>query len=148
MWLFDIPWLDHFNLSLSIISCLCSGDTCFSLGISLSCIFVTVSDLFYCEFFETFVILLEVLLPINSPVASAVFWRTLFEEVLSASVAGCLAWSSSLEYCSVNHTSINVNSELKVFKNIKFLVKYLVTDQMTYWEETYTRLLNLDDNCC
>ena len=56
--------------------------------------------------------------------------------------------SSSLEYWSVNHTSINVKSELKVFKNIKFLVKYLVTNQMTYWEETYTRLLNLDDNCC
>ena len=43
-----------------------------SLGISLSCSFVTVSELFCCEFFETFVILSAILLPIKSPVASAV----------------------------------------------------------------------------
>ena len=29
--------------------------------------------------------------------------------------------SSGLEFWSVNHTSIHDNSELKVFKNIKFL---------------------------
>ena len=44
-----------------------------SLGISLSCSFVTVSELFCCEFCETFVILSAILLPIRSPVASAVF---------------------------------------------------------------------------
>ena len=40
--------------------------------------------------------------------------------------------SSSLECCSVNHTSMYENSELKVFQNIRILVKYLVIDQMTY----------------
>ena len=40
------------------------------------------------------------------------------------------------------------NSELKVFKNIIFLVKYVVIDQMTYYEQIYTRPLNLDDNRC
>ena len=45
------------------------------------CLFVTVSELFCCEFFETFEILSEILLPIKSPVASAVFQITLFEEV-------------------------------------------------------------------
>ena len=64
-----------------------------SLGISLSCSFVTVSELFYGEFFETFAILLIILLPIKSPVASAGFWMTVFEEVLSASVAHGFAWS-------------------------------------------------------
>ena len=44
-----------------------------SLGISLSCSFVTVSELFCCEFCETFVILSAILLPIRLPVASAVF---------------------------------------------------------------------------
>ena len=34
--------------------------------------------------------------------------------------------SSDLEFWSVNGTSINENSELKVFKN--FLMKYLVSD--------------------
>ena len=43
------------------------------LGISLSRPFVTVSELFHWDFFETFVILLAILLPIKSPVASAVF---------------------------------------------------------------------------
>ena len=53
--------------------CLFYEDIYLSLGISLSCLFVTVSELFYCEFFEYFVILLEILLPIKSPVASAGF---------------------------------------------------------------------------
>ena len=39
--------------------------------------------------------------------------------------------SSGLEFWSVNHTSIYENSELKVFKNIKFL-KYLIISQMIY----------------
>ena len=65
------------------------------LGISLSSPFVTVSETLRCEFFETVVILLAMLLPIKSPVAFAVLWTTLFEEVLSASIADCLAWSRS-----------------------------------------------------
>ena len=60
------------------------------LGISLSCSFVIVSELFRGKFFETFIILSAVLLPIKSPVASAVFQITLFEVVLSAFVAYCL----------------------------------------------------------
>ena len=47
-------------------------------------------ELYYWEFFETFLILSEVLLPIKSPVASAVFWISLFELFLSASVADYL----------------------------------------------------------
>ena len=66
-----------------------------SSGISLSCSFVTVSELFCCEFFETFVILPSydlatasaILLPIRSSVASSVFWIALFEAVLNAFVA-------------------------------------------------------------
>ena len=63
-----------------------SGGIYLSLGISLSFSFATVS-----EFFEAFVILLAILFPIKSPIASAVFRMTLFEEVLSASVPNCLA---------------------------------------------------------
>ena len=44
-----------------------------SLEISLSCSFVTVSELFCSKIFETFVILSAILLQIKSPVASAVF---------------------------------------------------------------------------
>ena len=40
--------------------------------------------------------------------------------------------SSGLEFWSVNHTSIYENSELNVFKNVKFSVKYLTIDQMIY----------------
>ena len=40
-----------------------------------------------------FVISLAILLQMKSPVASAVFWITLFEAVLNASVADFLAWS-------------------------------------------------------
>ena len=50
---------------------------------------------FCSEVFEIFVILLAILLPIKSHVASAVFFITLFELVLSASVADYLATSKS-----------------------------------------------------
>ena len=53
-----------------------------SFGFSVS--LLTVSELFWGDSFETFVILLAVLLPIKSPVASAVFWFSLFEVVLCA----------------------------------------------------------------
>ena len=79
----------------SINFCLSSRDIYISLSISLSCVFVTVSELFYCEFFETFIILSVILLPIKSPVVSSVFWIIYFEVVLSAPVADCLAWSTS-----------------------------------------------------
>ena len=38
--------------------------------------------------------------------------------------------SRGIEFGSVNHTSIYQNSELKVFKNMTFSVKYLIIDQM------------------
>ena len=70
---FDIPLLYYYNLSLSKISCLSSWDIYLPLGISSLCSFATVSELFCCECLETFVILLAILLPMKSPVVSAVF---------------------------------------------------------------------------
>ena len=71
---FDIPLLYcYVNLRSSIIFYLSSGDIYLSLGISLSCSFATVSELFCSKFFETFVILSRTLLPIRPPVASADF---------------------------------------------------------------------------
>ena len=40
--------------------------------------------------------------------------------------------SRGLEFWSGNYTSIYKNSELKVYKNINFFVKYLVIDQIVY----------------
>ena len=40
--------------------------------------------------------------------------------------------SSSLEFLSVNHTSIYENSDLNVSKDIKFQVKYLSLHQLIY----------------
>ena len=68
-----------------MIFCLSSGDIYLSSGISLSFLFVIVSKLFCCEFFEISVILSAILLPTKSPVASAVFWIALFEAVSNAS---------------------------------------------------------------
>ena len=79
------------NIRLSIFFGLCFGDIYFSLGISLSFSFLSVSEVFCHKFFETFVILLAILLPIKSPVAYAVFEIPLFEEVSSTFVANVLA---------------------------------------------------------
>ena len=59
----------------------------FGITVSLS----TVSELFCGEPREIFVILVAILLPIKSPVASAAFLIALFEAFLSASVADFLA---------------------------------------------------------
>ena len=48
--------------------------------------------------------------------------------------------SSGLEVWSVNHTSIYANSESEVFKNIFFLVKYLIIDKIIYEEQMYKTL--------
>ena len=40
------------------------------------------------------------------------------------------------------------NSELKASFKKKFGMKYLIIDQMIYWEQMYTRFLNLVDNHC
>ena len=70
---FDIPSLYHYtNFNSSIICDLFSGDIYLSLGISISSLASS-----FCEcledFFVTLVILSAILLPIKSPVASAVF---------------------------------------------------------------------------
>ena len=71
---FGIPLLCYYiNLRSSIIFCFYSGDINLSLGIYLSCPFVTVSELFYGKVFETLVTLLALLLPVKSPAASAIF---------------------------------------------------------------------------
>ena len=71
---FHISLLYHYiNLRSSIIFCLSSGHIYLALSISLSCSFVTVSELYCGELLETFVTLLAILLLIKSPVASAVF---------------------------------------------------------------------------
>ena len=71
---FDIPLLYYYiNLRSSTIFCLSSGDIYLSLGISLPYSFVTVFESFYSELLEVFIILLAILLPIKSPVVSAVF---------------------------------------------------------------------------
>ena len=94
---FDIALLCYFryfyiNLRSSIIFCLFSADIYLSL--SICSLFVSIfSSLFCGDVFETLVIWQSILFPIKSPVASAVFLIALFEEVFSASVADCLAWS-------------------------------------------------------
>ena len=91
---FHIPLLYYYiNLRSSTTIYLSSGDIYFSLGISLSNSFVIVSELFCVDLLDTFAILSAILLPIKLPVASAVFWITLFKVVLSSSVADSLAWS-------------------------------------------------------
>ena len=71
---FGIPLLYYYtNLKSSIIFCLSSKDICLSLGISLLCLFVTVSELFFCEVFEIFVVLSGILLPVKPQCVSAVF---------------------------------------------------------------------------
>ena len=84
---FDIPLLYYTYLNSSIILYLFSGDIYFSLGVSIS--FLAWS---FCEYnpFENFcvtlVILLAILLPTKSPVASGIFWIAYFEAVFIASV--------------------------------------------------------------
>ena len=63
------------NLNSSIICCLSSGDMYLFLGVTLSTSYFVSScgNSFVDFFFETLVILSAILLPIKSPVASAVF---------------------------------------------------------------------------
>ena len=75
---FDILLLDHYINLRSIVLCLFSEDISLSLGIFLSYSIVTVSELFLGEILEAFLILLAILLPLKSPVASAVFWISIF----------------------------------------------------------------------
>ena len=73
---FGIPLLYYYiNLTSSIICCLPYGDIYVSFGISLLASFDDNSFECNClgDFFETLVILSAILLPIQSPVSSAVF---------------------------------------------------------------------------
>ena len=63
----------------------------YSINIRASIIYVSLSDLFCLGLFDIFVILSAILFRIKLPVASAVFSITLFEIVLSATVADYLA---------------------------------------------------------
>ena len=76
---FGIPLLYYVSFNSSIIFCLSFGEIYLSLGISLLTSFR--------DFFDALVILSAILLPIKSPVASAVFLIALFEAVFIASVA-------------------------------------------------------------
>ena len=83
---FDILLLYYYtSLNSSIICSLFAGDMCLSFGASDS----SLASLFcgFLDFLETLVILSAILLPIKSPVSSAVFWIALFEAVFIASVA-------------------------------------------------------------
>ena len=53
---------------------------------------------------------------------------------------------TSLEFWSVNHTSMYKNSESKGCKNLLVCIKYVTINQMIYLEQIHTRLLNLADN--
>ena len=91
---FDIPLLHYCtSLNSSINCCLFSGDMylCFSSSdSSLAPLFCGFSD-----FLETLVISSAILLPIKSPIPSAVFWIALFEAVFIASIVDIFALSRS-----------------------------------------------------
>ena len=67
---FDIPLLYYIYLNSATLCCLFSGDIYLSFAISVSFSTVTVSEVFCSDFV---VILLAILLPDKSPVASVVF---------------------------------------------------------------------------
>ena len=67
---FDIGLLYYVSFNSSIIFCLSLGEIYLSFGISLLTSFNCISS--FCDFFDALVILSAILLPIKSPVASAV----------------------------------------------------------------------------
>ena len=86
------------NLNSLIIYCLSSEDMYFFLWAVISAsssISSLLCNPFVDFFFETLVLLSAILLPIKSPVVSAVFWIALFEAVFIASVVDFLALSRS-----------------------------------------------------
>ena len=84
---------------------------------------------FLLDFLETLVILSAVLLPIKSPVASAVFWIALFDAVLNALV--------------VNFLAASISFWLNLF--LKFLPILLANDEKPY-PLTYTLSLGSIEN--
>ena len=101
---FDILLLCYCtNLNSSIMCSLFYGDIYLSFDISLLASFFSKCNSVECnsleDFFEAFVILSAVLLPIKSPVASAGFRIALFEAVFIASVVDFLELSISFWLC-------------------------------------------------
>ena len=86
----SIIYLFGTNLNSSIICFLSSGDMYLFLGVviftSSSFVSSLLCDSFVDFFLETLVILSAILLPIKSPVASAIFWIALFDSVFISSV--------------------------------------------------------------
>ena len=68
--IFGIPLLYYVIFNSSIIFCLSLGEIYLSFGISLLTSFDCISS--FCDFFDALAILSAFLLPIKSPVASAV----------------------------------------------------------------------------
>ena len=61
-----------------------------SFGTSFG-LLLSASDFLFCGFLETLVALSAILLPIKSPLVSAVFWIALFEAVFIASAVDFFA---------------------------------------------------------
>ena len=55
---------------------------------------------------------------------------------------------NGLEFWSINYTLSYWNSELNVFKNIKYVGAISNNYLMIYLEKIYEKLLNLVDNHC
>ena len=70
---------------MSIICCLSSGDMYLFLVVAISTSISSFGNSFVEFFFETLVTLSAILLPIKSPLASAVFWIALFDAVFIGS---------------------------------------------------------------
>ena len=87
---FDIPLLDDYINRRSLIIC-CLFFRNLYVSLIISSLFVIVSELFFGEVFDIFVILTVSSFPIKSKVASAAFWIALFKVVLNTSVTDCLA---------------------------------------------------------
>ena len=87
----DTPLLNYYiNFRSSIFLFLYFGDTYIPLGISLSCSFLTVFELFCFKAFEMFIFS-----PVILFIASAVFLIALFEVFLNAFVTYFVALSKS-----------------------------------------------------
>ena len=90
---FDIPLLYYYNnFRSAIIFCLPPGDMYLSF---LSCLFATASELFCCEFFETFVIFFSNFITNQITSYFCCFLNYSFWTSLSTSAADCLVWSRS-----------------------------------------------------
>ena len=101
---YSILFIFYINLNSSIICCLFSGNLYFCFDYSLSnfmfpASLLAVFELLCGEVFEAFVIPSAILSPIKSPFVSVVFWISLFQVVLSASVVDFLALSKSFWLC-------------------------------------------------